>query len=84
MWVESNYFVRLLRFFRMHGYAAPLAAEYEAFRDMFTLEEIGALLWISEMQSVIDCLTESTRDGIGGPELEPIGTKTRSAVSVSV
>jgi hypothetical protein len=58
--------------------------EYESFRGMFTLKEIGALLWISELQSVIDCLTETTGDSIGGLELEPIGTKTRSGVSVSV
>ena len=53
--------------------------EYERFRGMFTLKEIGALLWISELQSVIDCLTEATFEtSIGGLELEPIGTKTRS------
>jgi hypothetical protein len=71
LWVGSIYFVRLLRLFRIRWRAARLGCGLKA-RDKFTLEEISALLGISELQFVIDCLMEATRDGIGGLELEPI------------
>lgn len=76
--VGSSYFVRLLRFFRILWRHSKDRCGLRA-RDKFTLEKISALFGISELQSVIDCLTETRLETVSaGWTLEPIGTKTRN------
>ena len=70
----SNYFVRLLRFFRIGWHRGNAGCDLGA-KARFTLEEISAQLGISELQSVIDCLTETTLETVSAGwnrnQLEP-------------
>ena len=72
--VGSSYFVRLLRFFRI-GWRRRTAGCGLRAKGKFTLEEISALLGISELQSVSDCLTETTVETVSAGwnwnQLEP-------------
>jgi hypothetical protein len=74
LWVGSNYFVRLLRFFRIGWHRRNVGCGLGVM-GKFTLEEISALLGTSELQSVTDCLMETTLETVSAGwnwnQLEP-------------